>query len=70
MRGPVPTALGRMAQATRPQLTQTLFREIGADARKSARATIKPKTNANAARAALGLEPLDPKTGKAVEKAK
>ena len=70
LRGPVPTALGRMAQSTRPQLTQTLFREIGADARKSAKTTIKPKTNANVARAALGLEPLDPKTGKAAEKAK
>lgn len=70
LRGPVPTALGRMTEATRPQLTQTLFREIGTDARKSARNTIKPKTYPNVARVALGLEPLDAKTDKAPEKKK
>lgn len=70
LHGPTPSALGRITESTRPQLTQALFREIGVDARKSARATIKPKIYPNVARVALGLDPLDPKTGKAPEKAK
>ena len=70
LRGPVPTALGRMTEGSRPQLTQTLFREIGVDARKSARNTIKPQTYPNVARAVLGVDPIDTKTGKAPEKAK
>ena len=70
LHGPSPTALGRITEATRPQLTQALFREIGVDARKSARATIKPKIYPNVARAALNLDPIDPKTGKVAEKSK
>jgi peptidyl-prolyl cis-trans isomerase D len=70
LRGPVPTALGRMTEGSRQQLTQTLFREIGTDARKAARNTIKPKTYPNVARVALGLEPLDTKKDKAPEKKK
>ncbi|OXE35753.1 MAG: hypothetical protein CGW95_12005, partial [Phenylobacterium zucineum] len=57
----------RATEGSRTQLSQTLFREIGTDVQKSARNTMKPKIYPNVARAALGLEPLDPKTGKVAE---
>lgn len=66
---PNPAAVARIAEDSRPQMTMAIFREIGNDARKSARATIKPKIYPNVARAALGLEPLDAKGKKKTEKA-
>jgi peptidyl-prolyl cis-trans isomerase D len=42
-------------------MTEATFREIQADAQKAAAALVKVKTYPNNARAALGLEPLDPK---------
>lgn len=64
IRQPNPADLARGVEASRPQIAMAVFREIGADARKSAREAIKPKIYPNVARQALGLEPLDPKTGK------
>ncbi len=58
---PVPAQIARMTEDSRPQITMAIFREIGVDARKSARNTIKPKIYPNVARTALGLEPIDPK---------
>jgi hypothetical protein len=48
-----------------------LFQELGESGRKAARAKIKVKTDINAARLALGLEPLAPEElkGKAPAKA-
>jgi peptidyl-prolyl cis-trans isomerase D len=65
---PDPVAIARGAENARPQITAAIFREIGVDARKSARATIKPKIYPNVARQALGLEPLDAKGDKAKKK--
>jgi peptidyl-prolyl cis-trans isomerase D len=68
---PVPVVIARATEDSRPQMTMAIFREIGVDARKSARNTIKPKIYPNVARTALGLEPIDPKTlKKTPEKAK
>ncbi|HEX5380586.1 MAG TPA: rotamase, partial [Phenylobacterium sp.] len=66
---PNPAQIARIAEDSRPQMTMGLFREIGADARRSARTTIKPKIYPNVARAALGLEPLEAKAKKKPEKA-
>jgi len=70
IRAPVPVQIARITEASRPQMTMAIFREIGVDARKAARNTIKPKIYPNVARAALGLEPIDPKAKKTPEKAK
>ena len=68
--GPNPADIARITEDSRPQLTQALFREIGVDARKSARASIKPSIYPNVARMALGLEALDPAASKVPTKAK
>lgn len=70
IRAPVPVQIARITEDSRPQMTMAIFREIGVDARKAARNTIKPKIYPNVARAALGLEPIDPKAKKTPEKAK
>jgi peptidyl-prolyl cis-trans isomerase D len=70
LRAPVPAQIARITEDGRPQMTMAIFREIGVDARKAARATIKPKIYPNVARSALGLEPIDPKAKKTPEKAK
>jgi peptidyl-prolyl cis-trans isomerase D len=64
--------LARMTEETRPQMTLTLFRELGEAARTAARQKIKVKADYARARAAIGLEPLDAKATKAgkPEKAK
>jgi peptidyl-prolyl cis-trans isomerase D len=51
--------MARMAQAARPQMSQTLSREMLDSAAKYARTQIKVKTNYALARQALGLEPLE-----------
>lgn len=50
--------LARMAEEARPQMTLTLFRELGESAHVAARAKLKVKEDINRARAAIGLEPL------------
>ncbi|MDB5449278.1 MAG: rotamase family protein [Phenylobacterium sp.] len=49
--------LARMAEESRPQMTSTIFREMGESARTAARAKVKVKINYNLARTAIGLEP-------------
>lgn len=68
---PASPNLARMTEDTRPRLTMALFQELGESGRKAARAKIKVKTDINAARLALGLEPLAPEElkGKAPAKA-
>jgi peptidyl-prolyl cis-trans isomerase D len=63
--------LARMTEEARPQMTVALFRELEETARTSARQEMKVKVSEARARAALGLEPLEPAKapGKA-EKAK
>jgi peptidyl-prolyl cis-trans isomerase D len=70
LRAPVPVQIARITEDSRPQMSMAIFREIGVDARKAARDTVKPKIYPNVARAALGLEPIDPKAKKPPEKAK
>lgn len=62
---PSGSTLAHITEDTRPQMTMAIFREIGIDARKFARTEIKARINADQARAAIGLEPLDPKKAKA-----
>jgi len=61
-----PTA-ARMAEASRSQLTQVLFREMAESAQVYARNKLKVKMDRDRARAAVGFEPLKPeeKAGKA-----
>ena len=70
IRPPQASQVARFTEDGRPQMTMTLFREIGADARKAARNEIKPKIYPNVARVALGLDPIDPKATKTPEKSK
>ena len=70
IRPPQASQVARFTEDGRPQMTMTLFREIGADARKAARNEIKPKIYPNVARVALGLDPIDPKATKTSEKSK
>lgn len=58
-----PTA-ARVAEMSRGELTQVLFREMGESAQVYARAKLKTKVNPARARDALGFEPL-PEKGKA-----
>jgi peptidyl-prolyl cis-trans isomerase D len=55
--------LARMAEDMRPQMSVAIYREIAETARFAARQKIKVTIDAARARAALGLEPLDAKTG-------
>jgi len=54
-------ALAQSAEQMRPQMTSTIFRELGESAQASARRKMKVKVDYNAARAAIGLTPLDAK---------
>ncbi len=56
--------LSRMAEEMRPQMSVALYRELADSARAAARQKIKVTMNPARARAALGLEPLDPKAAK------
>jgi len=58
--GPVAAML---AEQARPQVTQALFREIAESAQRAAREKLKVRMDVNRARAAVGMEPLDAKTG-------
>lgn len=53
--------LGRTADQIRPQMSAAYFREIGEAAHLAARQKIKVTMDANKAREAIGLEPIDPK---------
>lgn len=64
VRAPAGPQLARVTEDGRPQMTMGLFREIGDQARRAARAEMKVKIYPDNARAALGLEPL-PKNEKA-----
>ena len=56
--------LARMAEDMRPQMSVALYREMGDTARNAARQKVKVVVDANRARVALGLEPIDPKAAK------
>ena len=56
-----PAAVAQMAQQVRPQMSVAYFREISEAAHLAARQKIKVTINANKAREAIGLEPLDQK---------
>ncbi|WP_091739622.1 peptidylprolyl isomerase [Phenylobacterium immobile] len=56
-----PAQLALATQQTRPQMTGTLLQELVGSLRAGARNSVKPKVDANAARAALGLPPIDAK---------
>ncbi len=64
-------ALAQMSEQVRPQMTQAYFRELGESAYIAARQKTKVTLDANRAREAIGLEPLDAKgaaPGKAAAK--
>lgn len=63
------TQLALITQQTGPQMTGTLLLELVGSLRAGARNAIKPKVDANAARMALGLAPLDAKAAAAPKKA-
>ncbi|CAN7233136.1 SurA N-terminal domain-containing protein [Phenylobacterium sp. LjRoot225] len=56
-----PAQLAQLTEQARPQMTQTIFREIGQSAQGAARQTLKTKVDYNLARTAIGLEPLTTK---------
>ena len=58
-----------IAEQQRRQMGQTMFREISDSAQQYARTSLKVKTDINRARAAIGLEPLEPAKGAAATKA-
>jgi len=68
VRAPSGPNLARLTEESRPQMTQALFRDIGASAQTGARTLVKITTSAERARAAIGLEPL--KTDKAAKSEK
>lgn len=55
---PTGPAAARIAEDSRPQLTMALFQELGESARQAAKTKIKATSDYNAARTALGLEPI------------
>jgi len=55
------TLLARTAQQIRPQMAAGFYRELGESAHVAARQKIKVTIDANLARQAIGLEPLDSK---------
>ncbi|MDO9249786.1 MAG: rotamase, partial [Phenylobacterium sp.] len=61
VRAPTGPTLARMTEESRPQMTESTFREIQADAQKAAGTLVKVKTYPNNARLAIGLEPIEPK---------
>lgn len=56
--------LARMAEEMRPQMSVAFYREIAETARFAARRKVKVTVDPARARAALGLEPIDPKAAK------
>lgn len=56
-----PAKLATLTQQARPQMTETIFREIGESAQAAARVEVKTKVDYNSARAAIGLQPLTAK---------
>ena len=63
------TTLARAAETIRPQMSATFDRELGESAHIAARQKVKVTIDANRAREAIGLDPIDPKAPKAVGKA-
>ena len=61
--------LAQMVEQLRPQMTNGYLREIGESAHVYARQKIKVTVDANRAREAIGLEPIDPKAAAAAGKA-
>jgi peptidyl-prolyl cis-trans isomerase D len=53
-----PAQLAQLTEQARPQMTATIFREIGQSAQGAARETLKAKVDYNLARSAIGLPPL------------
>lgn len=53
--------LAALTDQVRPQMTETVFREIGESAQAAARSRVKVKIDYNRARAAIGLPPLNAK---------
>jgi peptidyl-prolyl cis-trans isomerase D len=56
-----PVTVARMAEQIRPQMTNGYYREINESAHLAARHEVKVTIDANKAREAIGLEPIDPK---------
>jgi len=56
-----PAQLAALTQQARPQMTETIFREIGESAQGAARVEVKTKVDYNRARTAIGLQPLNAK---------
>jgi peptidyl-prolyl cis-trans isomerase D len=56
-----PATLGGVAEQIRPQMSAAYIREIGEAAHLAARQKIKVTMDANKAREAIGLDPIDPK---------
>jgi peptidyl-prolyl cis-trans isomerase D len=54
-----PDALARLSEQTRPQMTDTVFRETIQSAEAAARVRVKVSVDYNRARAAIGLPPLN-----------
>jgi peptidyl-prolyl cis-trans isomerase D len=54
-----PATLARTSEQARPQMTSTVFRELGEALQGAARQKMKVKVDYNRARAAIGLAPLD-----------
>ena len=57
-----PEMVARAAEQIRPQMTNAFFREINEAAHVAARRVVKVNIDANRARQAIGLEPIDPKS--------
>jgi peptidyl-prolyl cis-trans isomerase D len=53
--------VARSAEQIRPQMTNAFYREINESAHVAARQKVKVTIDANRARQAIGLEPIDPK---------
>lgn len=53
--------LAALTEQARPQITETIFRELGDSAQGAARVKLKTKVDYNRARAAIGLQPLTAK---------
>jgi peptidyl-prolyl cis-trans isomerase D len=56
-----PAILASGAQQIRPQMSNAFYREMAESARAAARQKIKVTIDANRARQAIGLDPIDPK---------
>jgi len=65
-----PATLARTAEQIRPQMSQAFYRELSEAAITAARRKVKVTMDANKARQAIGLEPLDEKGGAAKPGAK